>query len=44
LDWHKPDAKQPDDEGKIKALLDQLGLELTPKILPIEMLVIQKAQ
>ncbi|MGD0413449.1 MAG: TIGR03435 family protein [Verrucomicrobiota bacterium] len=44
LDWNEPDPKHPDDEALKQALIDQLGLELTPKIQPVEMLVIEKAK
>jgi len=44
LDWDEPDPKQPNNAGLKQALMDQLGLELTPKIQPIEMLVIEKAK
>ena len=44
LKWDEPDAKQRNPEGLKQALLDQIGLELTPKVQPIEMLVIEKAQ
>jgi uncharacterized protein (TIGR03435 family) len=44
LTWDEPDPKQPNDEGLKKALLNQLGLELTPQVQPIEMLVIKKAK
>ena len=42
--WDEPDPKHRNPEGLKQALLDQIGLELTPKIQPIEMLVIEKAQ
>ena len=41
--WDEPDAKHRNPEGLKQALLDQLGLELTPKVQPVEMLVIEKA-
>jgi uncharacterized protein (TIGR03435 family) len=44
LDWDEPDPKQPNNQGLKQALIDQIGLELTPKIQPVEMLVIEKAQ
>ena len=42
--WDEPDARRRNPEGLKQALLDQIGLELTPKVQPIEMLVIEKAQ
>jgi len=42
--WDEPDPKHRNPEGLKQALLDQIGLELTPKVQPIEMLVIEKAQ
>jgi uncharacterized protein (TIGR03435 family) len=44
LDWDEPDPKHPNNEDLKQALIDQLGLELTPKFQPIEMLVIEKAK
>jgi uncharacterized protein (TIGR03435 family) len=44
LNWDEPDARQRNNEGLKQALIDQLGLELTPKIQPVEMLVIEKAK
>jgi uncharacterized protein (TIGR03435 family) len=43
LRWDGPDSRQPDSEGLKQALLDQLGLELVPTNMPIEMLVVTKA-
>lgn len=41
--WDEPDPKHRNPEGLKQALLDQIGLELTSKVQPIEMLVIEKA-
>ena len=42
IKWNEPDAKQPNLDGLKEALLDQLGLELVPTNMPIEMLVVEK--
>jgi uncharacterized protein (TIGR03435 family) len=41
LTWDEPDPKHPNIEGLKQALLDQLGLELVPTNMPIEMLVVE---
>ncbi|MDD5141233.1 MAG: TIGR03435 family protein [Verrucomicrobiales bacterium] len=44
LKWNEPDRKQPNPDDLKRALLDQFGLELVPTNMPIEMLVVEKAQ
>jgi uncharacterized protein (TIGR03435 family) len=44
LQWDEPDPKQPNLESLKQALHDQLGLELVPTHMPIEMLVVDKAR
>ena len=43
LKWNG-DSQHPDPEALKQALLDQLGLQLTPDIQPIEMLVVEKVK
>jgi uncharacterized protein (TIGR03435 family) len=43
LRWDRADPRQTDNEGLKQALLDQLGLELVPTNMPIEMLIVEKA-
>ena len=43
LKWDEPDSKQPNPEGLRQSLGDQLGLELISTNMPIEMLVVDKA-
>jgi uncharacterized protein (TIGR03435 family) len=42
LQWDEPDRQQPNLDGLQQALRDQLGLELAPTNLPLEMLVVEK--
>jgi len=44
LDWNEPDADYPNDEGLKQALLNQLGVDLTPDIRSVKILVIDKAK
>ena len=45
LTWEPPShGKPPSLEPFNQSLIDQLGLELTPKIQPVKMLVIEKAR
>jgi uncharacterized protein (TIGR03435 family) len=44
LKWNETNWRQPNLEGLKSALLDQLGLELVPTNLPIEMLVVEKTK
>ncbi len=44
LAWDEPDPKHPNLDGLKQALHDQLGLELVPTNLPIEMLVVEKVK
>jgi uncharacterized protein (TIGR03435 family) len=44
LKWDEPDPKQPNLEGMKQALADQLGLELVPTNMPMQMLVIEKVK
>jgi uncharacterized protein (TIGR03435 family) len=44
LKLNSPDADHPDPQNLKRALLDQLGLELIPANMPIEMLVVEKAK
>lgn len=42
LNWNETDYQHPNLESLKQALLDQLGLELVPTNMPIEMLVVGK--
>ncbi len=44
VDWDEADWHKPNLDGLKQALLDQLGLELIPTNLPIEMLVVEKVK
>jgi uncharacterized protein (TIGR03435 family) len=44
LKWDESDYQHPNLDSLQQALLDQLGLELIPTNLPVQMLVIEKAQ
>lgn len=44
LKWNEQDKGDPDHEALKQALLDQLGLELVPANMPIEMLVMEKVK
>jgi uncharacterized protein (TIGR03435 family) len=43
LEWHDPDMEHPDLQALNQALLEQLGLELVPTNMPVEMLVVTHA-
>jgi uncharacterized protein (TIGR03435 family) len=43
LTWNRKDWEHPNLDGLKQALLDQLGLELVPTNMPLEMLVVKKA-
>jgi uncharacterized protein (TIGR03435 family) len=44
LKWNEKGRRDPNHEAVKKAMLDQLGLELVPSNMPIEMLVVEKAK
>jgi uncharacterized protein (TIGR03435 family) len=44
LKWNEQFGKDPNHDVLKQALLDQLGLELVPSNMPVEMLVVEKAQ
>jgi uncharacterized protein (TIGR03435 family) len=44
LKWNERWGQDPNHDALKQALLDQLGLELVPSNMPIEMLVVEKAQ
>ena len=44
LKWNERWGQDPDHEALKEALLDQLGLELVPANMPIEMLMVEKAK
>ena len=44
LTWDEPDRTHPNLDGLKQALRDQLGLELVPTNMPIEMLVVEKTK
>ena len=44
LKWNERRQQDPDHNALKQALLDQLGLELVPSTMPIEMLVVEKAK
>ena len=44
LKWKQPDWQNPNLDGLKEALLNQLGLELVPTNMPIEMLVVEKVK
>ena len=44
LKWNERSGDDPDHDALKQALLDQLGLELVPSNMPIEMLVVEKVK
>ena len=42
LKWDERGPKDPNHEALKRALLDQLGLELVPAVMPVDMLVVEK--
>jgi uncharacterized protein (TIGR03435 family) len=44
LKWNERFKGDPDHEALKEALLDQLGLELVPSNMPVEMLVVEKVK
>jgi uncharacterized protein (TIGR03435 family) len=42
--WNERSGDDPDHDALKQALLDQLGLELVPSNMPIEMLVVEKVK
>jgi uncharacterized protein (TIGR03435 family) len=42
LKWDESDYQHPNLDGLQQALLDQLGLELVPTNMPVEMLIVEK--
>ncbi|HEX7617331.1 MAG TPA: TIGR03435 family protein [Verrucomicrobiae bacterium] len=44
LTWDEPDRTHPNLDGLKQALRDQLGLELVPTNMPVEMLVVEKTK
>ena len=44
LTWDEPDRTHPNPDGLKQALRDQLGLELVPTNMPVEMLVVERAK
>ena len=44
LNWNRKDWEHPNLDGLKQALADQLGLELVPTNMPIEMLVVEKVK
>jgi uncharacterized protein (TIGR03435 family) len=44
IKWEEPDAQDSEHKALQQVLLDQLGLELVPTNMRVDMLVIEKAQ